>query len=101
MLKLVGAGAVISMGPPEKERPGAHHFAGPIRKSGPHQDHQPKPAYNRPHRQCGRYADAWREGFGQGFRDGLRLAGRRLGPEAWHTLSRLADEYDLAGGSDG
>jgi hypothetical protein len=82
-------------GPPEKERPGAHHNARPFQKSGPHQAHQPAPAYNRP-RQCGRYADAWRDGFGYGFRDALRLAGRRLPPEAWPTLDALADEYELA-----
>ena len=51
-------------------------------------------------RQAPCYAAAWRAAYARGFRDALRLAERRLGPEAWHTLSRLADEYDLAG-SDG
>ena len=86
-------------GPPGKERPGAHHNAGPIRKSGPHQDHQPASAYYKC-RNFGRYAVAWREGFGAGFRDGLRLAARRLPPETWGTLEALVDEHDLAG-SDG
>ena len=81
----------------EKERPGAHHNAGPIRKSGPHQGHQPRPAYSRS-RQCGRYADTWREGFAYGFRDALRLAARQLPPETWSTLAELADRYALAGG---
>ena len=45
---------------------------------------------------CGRYAFAWRQGFGHGFRDALRLAARRLPPETWHTLDRLAGEFDLA-----
>ncbi len=45
----------------------------------------------------GRYGCAWREGFGYGFRDALRLAARELPPETWHTLDRLADEYELAG----
>lgn len=43
------------------------------------------------------YAAAWRHGYAYGFRDALRLAERRPGPEAWHTLAQLADDYDLAG----
>jgi hypothetical protein len=49
-------------------------------------------------RHLGRYASGWREGFAYGFRDALRLAARRLGPETWHALDRLADEFELAGG---
>jgi hypothetical protein len=48
----------------------------------------------------GRFAGAWREGFGYGFRDACRLAARRLPPEYWHVVEALADEYELAG-SDG
>lgn len=51
-------------------------------------------------RHVGRYACAWRDGFGYGFRDALRLAARRLPPEAWPLLDRLASQYELAG-SDG
>jgi hypothetical protein len=49
-------------------------------------------------RHLGRYACGWRDGFGYGFRDALRLAGRRLPPEYWHIVEALADEFDLAGG---
>jgi hypothetical protein len=48
----------------------------------------------------GGYAHAWREGFGQGWRDALRCAARRLPPETWAILDALACEYQLAG-SDG
>jgi hypothetical protein len=51
-------------------------------------------------RHAGSYAYAWREGFGYGFRDALRLAARRLPPECWHVMEALASEYELAG-SDG
>ncbi len=51
-------------------------------------------------RQCGRHADTFRWGFAHGFKDALRLAARRLPPEAWPVLEALADEYELAG-SDG
>jgi len=90
-------------GPPGKERPGAHHNAGPIRKSGPHQDHQPGPAYSRLHRQCGRYADAWRAGFQRGAVDALRVASRQLDDvDALAVLEALADryrsDYGLCGG---
>jgi hypothetical protein len=84
------------LGPPEKERPSGSQAARPIDKSGPHQDHQPTPAYNK-HRQSGCYAAAWRHGFGHGFRDALRLAARRLPPETWRVLDELATDYELAG----
>jgi hypothetical protein len=46
-----------------------------------------------------RYAGAWREGFCYGFRDALRLAARRTDDlEVLVMLSRLAAEYELAGG---
>jgi hypothetical protein len=48
----------------------------------------------------GRYAAAWRHGFGHGFRDALRIAAQELPPETWGTRYRLADRYELAG-SDG
>lgn len=94
------------MGPPDRER-----GDGPISETARHHHHHQTTTRHhpssgvfdattrRPQPAC--YAAAWRHGFGYGFRDALRLAGRRLGPEAWHTLSRLADEYDLAGGTDG
>jgi hypothetical protein len=44
----------------------------------------------------GRYAEAWRAGFGRGFRDALRLAGRRLPVEHSYLIDALADEYSLA-----
>ncbi|MGO9732752.1 hypothetical protein, partial [Mycobacterium sp.] len=79
-------------GPPERERPGAS--AGPIQKSGPHQAHQPAPAYSR-FGQCGRYADAWRWGFGCGFRDAVRIVGREIDdPAVWVVLAELADRYE-------
>jgi hypothetical protein len=66
----------------------------------------PQPHDNRAHRQCrrntvGRCAGvAWREGFGYGFRDALRLAQRELDdPHAWAVLDRIADQYELAGDS--
>jgi hypothetical protein len=60
---------------------------------------------NRAHRQCrhntvGRHADAWRDGFGCGFRDALRLAQREIDdPAVWAVLDRLAANYELAGDS--
>jgi hypothetical protein len=86
------------LGPPD-ENGGA-----PTPENADHHHHQHRPLtrenrhsqFNR----CGGYAGAWREGFGTGFRDGLRLAARRLPPETWNTLEALADEYDLVG-SDG
>jgi hypothetical protein len=46
-------------------------------------------------RQCG---DVFREGFARGFRDGVRMAMRRLPPETWPALEALSSEFDLAGG---
>jgi hypothetical protein len=59
-------------------------------------------AHCRPRRRpaVGRYAHVWREGFGRGFRDALRLAARRLPPHTWPTLAELADQYELAGGDE-
>ncbi len=80
-------------GPPERERPGAS--AGPIQKSGPHQAHQPAPAYSRSPRQCGRDADVWQEGFRRGAIDALRLAARRVDdPHVWMVLSELTECYE-------
>ena len=46
----------------------------------------------------GRHANIWREGFGCGFRDALRLAAREFDdPAVWLVLDRLAGDYDLAG----
>ncbi len=50
----------------------------------------------RPH--TGRYACGWRDGFRAGAADALRVAGRRLPVETWHTIEALADAYELAGG---
>jgi hypothetical protein len=55
---------------------------------------------NTPRGHCGRFAGAWREGFAYGFRAAIRQAGRLLGPETWHTLEELADEFELAGVDD-
>jgi hypothetical protein len=85
-------------GPPDKEgrppitTPGAshHHHRQSLTKN---QQHKPNAA--------SRHGTAWREGFGYGFRDALRCAARRTDdPDVWAMLSRLADEYDLAGGDD-
>lgn len=82
-------------GPPE-ERGGAptgsarHHQRQSLAKEDQH------PQFNRLGRRCGRHADAWRWGFGCGFRDALRLAARQLPPETWDTLEALADQYELA-----
>lgn len=93
------AGIGIGVSPPKKERPGGSHAARPFQKKpGPHQVHQqPIQTYNTQHRQGGRYADAWRHGFGHGFRDALRLAARELPVETWATLDALAERYELAG----
>jgi hypothetical protein len=65
----------------------------------PPQKRKPAQPHSRPAgRHLGRYGYAWREGFGYGFRDALRLAGRRLPPEYWHVVEALADEFDLAAG---
>ncbi len=88
--------------PPNEERPGAtagDRVNPEVRKppSPPHSASDPSAAP----RQCGRYADAWRWGFGHGFRDALRLAARRIDdPRVWMVLDELASDYDLAG-SDG
>jgi hypothetical protein len=64
--------------------------------------HHPNGTFNANTRRShiGRYASGWRDGFRAGAADALRLAARLLPAETWHTLTRLADEYDLAG-SDG
>jgi hypothetical protein len=47
-----------------------------------------------------RGAELWRDGFCHGFLDALRCAARRTDdPEVWGMLSRLAEEYTLAGGA--
>jgi hypothetical protein len=90
----------LAMGPPDNERPGTTHSdrVNPeeVRKPPqlPHSAVKPNAA----DRHLGHYGGAWREGFGHGFRDALRIAARRLPPETWHTLAQLADEYELAGG---
>ena len=71
----------------------------PTASSAPHSHN------NRAHRQCrhntvGRYADVWRDGYGTGFRDALRLAQREINdPAVWVLLDRIADHYELAGDS--
>ena len=89
-------------GPPGREEPGATPSTGPNHKSGitkPTNQAQPIAA----HRPCrrtpavGRFVHAWREGFGYGFRDALRLAQRQIDdPAVWVVLDRLADKYELA-----
>lgn len=79
-------------GPPEKEAARNRHEPGRQPRNAFHM-----PAYRAPRRQCGRYADAWREGFAVGFQDALRLAARELPPETWAVLEQLAQRYDLAG----
>jgi hypothetical protein len=51
---------------------------------------------NSPLQYLGRYALGWRHGFRAGAADALRLAARRLPPEAWNVLDKLADAYELA-----
>jgi hypothetical protein len=51
---------------------------------------------NAAHRHIGRYTCGWRDGFTAGAIDALRLAARRLPPEAWNVLDKLADQYALA-----
>jgi hypothetical protein len=91
-------------GPPEREEPGTTPSTGPNHKSGitkPTNQAQPI-AELRPCRRTlavGRFAHAWREGFGYGFRDALRLAQREVDdPAVWLVLDRLADECQLAAG---
>jgi hypothetical protein len=83
------------LGPPDWEGEGAHTPA-----SARHHHHQITGHHpgmfdstaRRPH--LGRCAHAWREGFGAGFRDALRLAAREIDdPHAWAMLDRLADRY--------
>jgi hypothetical protein len=84
-------------GPPDEGRPSvpepraSHHH----RRQSLTRNQQVQP--NGAPRHLGRYAHAWREGFSYGFRDALRLAGRRLPPESWAVIEALADEFDLAG----
>jgi hypothetical protein len=58
------------------------------------------PTKSRPHgAPTRRHAYAWREGFGYGFRDALRLASRHIDdPHVLAILAELAEYYDLAGG---
>jgi hypothetical protein len=49
-------------------------------------------------RHLGLYASGWRDGFSAGAADALRVAGRHLPVETWHTIEALADAYELAGG---
>jgi hypothetical protein len=54
------------------------------------------PITNSRHRNTG---DVWREGFGHGFRDALRLACREVDdPAVWLVLNELAERYALAAG---
>jgi hypothetical protein len=70
---------------------GHHHQRWPLITKNQH------PRFNHP----GSYGCAWRQGFAFGFRDALRLAAREVDdPAVWLVLSRLADEYELAGGDD-
>ncbi|HSS26058.1 MAG TPA: hypothetical protein VLL82_17050 [Mycobacterium sp.] len=78
-------------GPPERGRPGPTPGTGPTKSEIAKPTNQVA-AYSTVARQRGAYACAWRHGFAFGFRDALRLAARRLPPETWHTLDRLADE---------
>jgi hypothetical protein len=81
-------------GAPTPESARHHH-----RRQSLIKDQHPQP--NAAPRHHGRYAHAWREGFGYGFLDALRLAARRTDdPDVWVMLSRLGEEYTLAGGDD-
>lgn len=40
----------------------------------------------------------FRDGFAHGFRDGLRIAARRLPPDMRPVLEAIADDYDLSSG---
>jgi hypothetical protein len=60
-----------------------------------HPSNQRTSDYTVPPRHICSHSRASREGFGYGFRDALRLAGRRLPPDTWATLDRLADDYEL------
>jgi hypothetical protein len=80
------------LGPPN-ERGG-----GPTPETASHHQHRSLTRNQHPqfNHRAG-YGYVWREGFGFGFRDALRLAAR-LPPEAWPTLEALASEFALAGG---
>jgi hypothetical protein len=91
---------------PDQGRPStnsSHHSKQP---TGANYTGQPRqPAFDalvpRTARTChpGRRAHAWREGFGYGFRDALRLASRHIDdPHVLAILAELAECYDLAGG---
>jgi hypothetical protein len=91
-----------NLGPPEVSRLGTPLPAGDTTTSTPariktsscHLDSRCRCRRNG----VGRSADVWREGFGYGFRDALRLAQRQTtDPAVWLMLDRLADDYDLAG----
>jgi hypothetical protein len=92
------------MGPPESKRGGdptpgtARHHHHPHNTTRHHPSGFHDATNRRSQPAC--YAAAWRRVYARGFRDALRLAERRLGPEAWHTLSQLADEYDLVGADE-
>jgi hypothetical protein len=84
-------------GPGSSPGAASHHHRQSFTKAQPLRSDQHLQGNAAPQR-LGRYAGAWREGFGYGFRDALRCAARELGPETWHTLGQLADEFDLAAG---
>ena len=86
------------MMPGDLEPPG-ERGGGSTPESRPRHQHRPlikdqHPQFNRP----GRYGCAWRDGFGCGFRDALRLATREIDdPAVWSVLDEIASRYDLAG----
>lgn len=90
----------FTAGRPRAPSPGGaghnHPHRQPALAKGQNQPPQPSAAT----RHLGCYPMAWRDGFGCGFRDALRLAGRRLPPHTWATLEAIASEFDLAGGDD-
>ena len=74
---------------------GANHHQHQSQSKGQYQQDSPAP------RRLGSYAQAWRQGFGRGFQDALRIAARRTDdPQVWTLLSQLADEFSLAGSDD-
>ena len=76
-------------GGPTPETASHHHY----HRSSDKDQH---PQGNAGPRNIGRYATGWRHGFCAGAIDALRLAARRLPPEAWNVLDDLADAYELA-----
>jgi hypothetical protein len=80
-------------GPPERERPRVT----PITR-GPSKSQLAAPTFSDstvPPRQCGRYDEAWREGFRRGAIDALRLAARLVDdPHTWMVLSELNEWYE-------